>query len=332
MKVSSVAQGTGMPAGSEVGEGKSASPDRMARAKQVASGKEVSAPQVAPPDQAEQSAVKKIKMRTQRSVYRDTPVESQISDIPDTVEQVDAAIEDTKQVNPQLVAIAKAKRALQIEREAFLKEKEEAAKNLVSNQDSISLTNLKKTPLKILFENGVTYDQLTEEILSLSDDNNPAVQRLEAKIKSLEEGFETRSKEQVAREEAAEARVKLEIKADAEAIVAEQADEYEMVRETKSLDQVVELIDRTLKKTGKILSVEKALQLVEDQLVEDHLPIAKIKKLQSRLTPELPKQTAKQTNYQNNVRVMRTLTNKDGASVPSSARERAINAFYGRNK
>jgi hypothetical protein len=336
MNIKPMAQGSGVPAASDAG-GRSASPTRMEAAKAVAEGR-----QPAPDRQVEraQNDLKRIKMHTQRSVWRDgNPNEVDAlddnaptpSDINDTVETTVAVPEETRPLSPQFAALAKAKRELQVKESSLLaREKALADQGLGKPTQEALIAKLKADPLSVLQEHGVTYDQLTEAILSNQSERNPTVLKLEEEIKAIKAGLEGRDKSQVDRDNAQKQQVLTQMANDADKIIA-QGDEYEMVRETGSRPDVIRLIEETFDKTGEVLDVEEALQLVENELIEESLKIARIKKIQGRLTPAPQAET--QTKPINpNVRIMRTLTNRDGASVPSSAKERAIAAFHGRNK
>lgn len=345
MKVSPLAQGTGVPAASDTAEGRSVSQDRLSRAKQVAEGKtpqertQSRDPQV---DRAEQS-IKKIKMRTQRSVYRELPQENddliegqtllttEKSNISDTSEQAASVTEEIKPIGPQFAAIAKAKRALQV-KEREIQAREEALKaNPVMTTGSISLDSVMANPLSILRQAGVTNDQLTEALLVEADSHHPKFDKYDAELIALKEEIKNQNKSLTERDEHQKRQVLAQMERDAAQIVA-QGDEYEMVREKKAIKSVIKLIDREYTENGNVLDVDEALGLVENALLEEALEYARIKKVQSRLTPAQPQQPQPQQNTNSNVRVMRTLTNRDGASVPSSARERAMAAFWGKQR
>jgi hypothetical protein len=340
MKVSPLAQGTGTPAASDAG-GRSASNEAIARAKAIASGQEPQSSGDRQVDRA-QNDIKKIKMRTQRSVWRDQAPESVTSTetnvpsdtltpeitIPDTSVKTKLTSEDTKPLSPQFAALAKAKRDLQV-MEKRLKDREQALTSQgqgPSQQDLID--RLKSNPLSVLNEHGVTYDQLVESITANQNERTPSVIKLEAELKALKEGLDNQNKILADRDNAQKQQVLNQMSNDADKIIA-QGDQYEMIRETGSRKDVINLIEQTFDKTGEVLDLEEALQLVEDELVEESLKIARIKKVQGRLNPA-PQEVTNQKIQNSNVRTMRTLTNRDGARVPSSARERAIAAFHGR--
>lgn len=332
-----LARGTGAPAGSEVNSTRSASQERIDRAKAVATGQNPDSIQNQQHQQSgdrEQQNVRRIKMRTQRSIYRDNPVSNEAvspeSNIPDASEQAQTTAEDTRPLSPQFAALAKAKRALQEKERALLAKEQELAKSAASvPTDHIPVSALQSNPLGILLENGVTYDQLIEAVEAGQQQPSPAVSKLEAEIKAIKEGLENQNKSLSDREEAQKQQVLNQMEREAAQLVAAQGDQFEMVREKKAIKDVRRLIEKTYDTTGEVLEVSEALQLVEDALLDDALALARIQKVQSKLTPA-QQQTQQQKIQQPGVRVMRTLTSRDGVSAPTSARERAIAAFHGR--
>lgn len=347
MKVSMVPVGN-IP-GVNPNEGNSAGPERMARAKAAALGQK--APETIPDLQVEraQNSIKKIKMRTQVSPDRhlkleEVPVTTEIappmveapleavapSDSLASTEPVVEVTEDTKPLSPQFAALAKQKRALQ------LKEQEILAREKVletSSGDTKSLeeyrNRIKANALSVLMEEGVTYDQLTEQILA-SNQENPDLSSLKAEIKALKEGLDNQSKTMTDREVQAEQQVLAQIGRDVTSLIS-QGDDYEMTREAGYGQKVVELIHRTFKEKGEYLDTSEAAALIEKELLEEALKFANLKKVQNRLKP--PAQTQTVQPDRPGTKTMRTLTNRDGSSSTSmSKRERAIAAMEGRLK
>jgi hypothetical protein len=318
MKLTPIAQGSGVPAGT-VGQERT-SADRIAIAKQIAAGQSPirHSPSDTPTEKQKQD-VRRIKMRTNVSPERyGEPVDTAESPISDTTEQVDATAEETKPISPQFAALARQKRALQV-KEREIADREKALESKTSNDGTSDLVaRLKSNPLSVLQEAGVSYDDLTQAILANPSTQNPELQALKDEIKALKEGVD---KTFTDRDTQAEQSVLSDMRREADRLTA-QGDEYEMVRETKSQAQVIDLIHKTYKQTGEILDVKEALQLVEDDLIDESLKIARINKIQSRLTPAQTEQEAPQ-------RQMRTLTARDGATAPMSRRERAFAAFNG---
>ena len=233
----------------------------------------------------------------------------------DTVEQSQVVSEDTKPLSPQFAALAKQRRALQL-KEQELTAREEAFKKSSSTEGKIDLAKLKSEPLRVLLENGVTYDQLTEAVLANQHGYNPEVQALKDEIQSLKTGVE---KTFADRDSQAEQQVKAEMTREADILVASGQD-FELVRETKSVPDVIALVERVYKEQGRLLDVREALQLVEDELLADSLKFAQLEKVKAKLAPPAPAAKPQQ---------MRTLASNDSASQPMTAKQRAIAAFNG---
>lgn len=324
--------------------GRSVSHSRIERAKAIMAGQQ---PQVSEPTQDRQvdraqASIKRIKMRTQRSpeTGQFLPEEEQKADTAqppvesdnlDPNRETTEATEATKPLSPQFAALAKQKREIQLERQKLDAEKQALA---TKSTDTTSVdeykARLKTNGLKELMSLGVTYDQLTEQILADTQDAGPGYSKLEAEIKALKEGLENQTKGQVEREAAEEQRVLTQLRKDADFLIS-QGDTYEMVREAGYAPKAIELIHKVWKTQGELMDVPEALSLIENELLEESLKFAKIKKVQSRLQPEPQQQQAVQQDGGSR-KTMRTLTNRDGVSSPLSSRERAIAAFHGRLK
>lgn len=343
MKISPIAAPSAVPQSADIGM--SASPDRLARAKAVMTGQPVPEAQTTDPqvDRAQQS-IKRIKMTTQRSTNRyvppaepvvetpEAPATTEVAaqgDILETSEPAAQVTEDTELVSPQFAALAKAKRAAQAKEAAIAqRERELAQKEAEMKAAAEKLTRLKSDPLRVLQEEGVTYDQLTESLLS-QNQANPGVDELRAELKALKEGIE---KSQADRDAQAERQVLGQLRRDVENLI-QQGDDFEMVREAGYAPQVVDLIHRVFKQSGEVLDTAQAAAMVEEELLNESLRFANLKKVQSRLATAAPsqqQQPAQQARL-TQAKPMKTLTARDGASKPLSARERAIAAFYGKN-
>lgn len=326
MKISPVTQSTGNP-GEALGSasvGRTADPIKMERARAIARG-EVVPEQTGDPqaDRVKQN-VRSIKMRTQRSTNHEEMIQPEIeapqepqSIISESSEQ--GAVEATQPLSPQFAALAKQKRALQVkERELADREKALSANSSMTDQSEL-IARLKAQPLSVLQEHGVTYDQLTEAILSGQGGVNPEIQALREEIKALKEGVD---KTFSTKEEQAEEAALTEMLYEAENL-AKEGDAYEMIREQNAYDRVLRHIHSTYKQTGRVLDVSEAMQLIEDQLLGDAEKLARIGKVQSRIAPS-PAQPLQSQQKQ-----MRTLTARDSSVAPMSARQRALAAFNG---
>jgi hypothetical protein len=207
---------------------------------------------------------------------------------------------------------------------------------------------LSQDPLSVMQETGLTYEQLTEKFLNAPNQQDSAlkstIEELRNEIKSLRDSQEKTTKGLEESQTQAYNQAINQMKTEAKKLVFSD-DNYEMVKETNSINDVVELIEETFKKDGTLLTVEEAAQAVEDYLVEEALKLTKIKKLQARLkTPASSGGTAQtlktvqQSNGQTEqgkqptTQTMKTLTNSVGSTRQLSARERAMLAFKGELK
>ncbi len=227
--------------------------------------------------------------------------------------------EATEPLSPQFAALARQKRALQV-KERELSDREKALTTQSTTQvDMVSKADLKANALGVLLDAGVTYDDLTQQILANNDGVTPELRALKAEIKALKEGVD---KTLTDRDVQAEQQVLAEMRREATQLVA-QGETYELVRETRSIPHVIKLIERTYRETGEVLDVREALKLVEDDLLAENLKLANLQKIRAQMAPQPVSQPTQQH------RQMRTLTNRDTASVPMSAKQRALAAFNG---
>lgn len=254
-------------------------------------------------------------------VVPETPVSS-------NNEPVTTPAEETKPLSPQQVALARQRRALQIkEREILAREKafEEKSKPAATPPSrTFDESRLKAEPLSVLHEAGVTYEQLTEAILN-GQAPDPEIYKLKQEIESLKEGFDSKLSE---RDAQAEAAAITEMTREAQ-ILSRSGDDYALVRETKSVPKVMDLITRTWKASGEIIPVSEALRLVEEQLIESTLRTAQLAKVQGKLAPK-PATPVAPAAGQQPAPAIRTLTNRDTSTQPLSRKDRAMQAFYGK--
>lgn len=191
--------------------------------------------------------------------------------------------------------------------------------------------------LSVLAEAGITGEALTNLVLNMArpDEvtNSPAMKQLKAEIQALKDAQEEAKKSYNASQEASYKQAVNQIRTDTKQLVFTDP-EFETIKETNSVDDVVELIERTFKEEGLLLSIDEAARAVEDHLVEEAMKVARIKKIQQRLQPPAaaPVQNPGQTPKQPQTVQMRTLTNAISTTGKVSSRDRAILAFKGEKK
>ncbi len=216
------------------------------------------------------------------------------------------------------------------------KEAELAAKDAEYSTGYISKARLKSNTLQALEEAQVSYDEVTQQLINNQNPLDPRVQSMlekqEAKIAKLEAELETGKKGQAEQQtQAYQAAIK-QIETDVKALVKTDP-AFEAVKATNSISDVVELIERTYKEEGTLLSVEEAAQLVEDHLLAEIDKLTKIEKVKSRFSPKPAAQSETQAQSPSKPtpqqQPMKTLTNANSSTRQLTSRERALLAFKG---
>ncbi len=273
----------------------------------------------APTQQGGLENMRSLTMRTNHTpgIYGQDPqsVVAQNAPDPDNDSKLNPATEDTQPISPQFARLAKERRALQV-KERELKAREEAMATTSQGSDAIPLARLKAEPLKVLLESGVTYDELTQAILN--GQGNSEVAELKTKLGALEQGIDDRFKKTATDQEQA---VLAEMGREAKQLAAT-GEDFALTREMGRIPDVVSLIEKTYRESGEVLDVREAMELVEAELLKDAERIAGFEKVRQKYMPQMPPQQQRQTG-------MRTLTNRDTASVPMTAKQRALAAFNG---
>lgn len=235
---------------------------------------------------------------------------------------------EVKQLSPQHEALAKKESTLRA-REREFQAKEAALESRIKQavEDALGQYKgrLKQAPLDVLNEEGLTYDQLVEQAVNAPDPTTRAIQQKIDSIEANQKKFvEDSTKAAQAQREAAIKQIKYDVQE-----LIETDTSFETIKATESTEDVVNLITRTFDESGKLLTVDQAAKMVEDELFEEAIKIANLSKVKSKLTPGLTPELVKETKQQEPVKQATTLTNKMSSSRPMTARERAIARFKG---
>lgn len=227
-------------------------------------------------------------------------------------------------------ASLKAKEAAFAEREAAIK-----AKEAEYQSNYISKSRIKADPLSVLTEEGVSYDELTNAILNPQAKQDPRIlaeiEKLKAEVREAKD-YQTKAKEEYAAQKKQEyTNAVAQIRNEAKQLVANDP-AFEMIKETKSVSDVVDLIEKTYAEDGILLSVEEAAREVEEYLADQAIKLARINKIKSKLEQAQKPAEQSQATPKQPQTGMKTLTNSVNASKPLSSRERAIAAFNGTRK
>lgn len=253
-------------------------------------------------------------------------------------------------VSSQFAALARREKALRAQaqqqdqaqktREAAFtaKEADMQAKLAAYEQGYVSKDRLRSDLLGTLTEQGLSYDDITQQFLNNQNPLDPRVQshiqKLEAKLSALE-AKATQGEEQAKNSQAEQYQAAIkQITQDTKSLVATDP-EFEMVRATGSVKDVVELIERTFNENGTLLTVEDAARQVEEYLTDEAYKLSKTGKIQKRLQPVAPVAAAPAQQPQSTPKQpqpVKTLTNSISSSRQLSAKERAILAFKGELK
>jgi hypothetical protein len=239
-----------------------------------------------------------------------------------------------QQIAAQEKAAAERLKALEA-REAAL-----TAKDQTYSQDYVPKSRLQSNTFEALAEIGLTAEQIAESYNSLQSPLDPRVQqhiaKLEARLAKLDEQAAQSQKAQENQQaEAYQAAVK-QIEADAKKLVYTDP-QFEAVKATNSVKDVVELIEKNYAETGEVLSVEEAARMVQDHLEEELSKYSQLQTIQKRLQRNASKNSAQAPKEQSPAtpkqpQQMRTLTNASASTRQLSARERALLAFKGELK
>lgn len=240
-----------------------------------------------------------------------------------------------------LRAKAKEQEAKFIQREEALKarEAEASAKSELNQKGYISIEELKRDILGAAEKAGLSYDEIANQMMNpvkIDPRLQAHMDRLQAKIDSLEkasiEGNERATKQQ---QDSYNAAVK-QIEIDTRNLVNSDPN-FQTIKETKSVRDVVELITKTYEKDGILMTVEEAAQEVENYLVDEALKLTRIDKIKRKLQPPQANGAGQKTSAPAATKgatqpQMKTLTNAVSSTRKLSGRERAMLAFKGELK
>lgn len=238
----------------------------------------------------------------------------------------------------QLRAKAQAQEAAFKAKEAELaaREQQYKSKDEEYNTKYVPKDRINQDLMTVLAENGITYDQITQMVLNQpqQDPQTKAyLSRLEAKIADLE-GQVTGTKksfedQQTASYQQAVNQIRTEVKQ-----LVYTDPQFEMTKHTNSVDDVVELIEKTFNEDGRLMTPEEAAIEIEEYLTDRAVKLAQVDKIQKKLQPpkQAPKATETKQGEKPQQQTLKTLTNAVSTTRKLSSRERAIAAFKGELK
>ena len=173
-------------------------------------------------------------------------------------------------------AIAQENAAKQRELEFKAKEDALRAKELEYQSKYISKDKLSQDTLQALADAGVSYEQITNLMLSQNNPQDAArmasEKELRDELKAIKEAQENLRKDSERQQTESYNQALNQIKIEATNLV-KMDPSFETIKETNSVGDVVDLIERTFKEDGILLTVEEAAKEVEDYLIEEAMKI-----------------------------------------------------------
>lgn len=254
-----------------------------------------------------------------------------------------------KALSPQYAALARKEKAIRSQvqqlkareaaQAATLQAREEAiAAREAKAQAALDLeSRLDSDPLSVLAERGVSYDKLTQLALNPPSEQDQAIKELKAEIAKLKGDVDGSKKTFEDQQTNSYKQAVNQIYQDAKTLVSKDP-QFETIRTTGNVRDVVRLIERTFKEDGLLLSVEEAAAEVENHLFEEGMKITKVKKFQQQYkttpsaAPATPAQDVTKQVPKQQQQGIKTLTNAMSATRPLTAKERAVLAFKGELK
>ena len=224
-------------------------------------------------------------------------------------------------------------------REAELKAREAALgqQPTFDPKEYIPRSRLKQEALTVLAEEGIDYNELTQQVLNqtpVDARTQATINELKAQIAELKQTTQKAQESYTEQQKQAYQAAVKQIEMDARALVKADPNEFEAIAKTGSVKDVVDLIVKTHEKTGVVMSVEEAAREVENYLVEEGFNVStRIEKIKRRIQQAgQPKVSPQQTQAKPQTQSMKTLTNAAASTRKLSAKERAILAFKGELK
>lgn len=256
-----------------------------------------------------------------------------------TVESTEAAEATTPKVDealsPKFAALARKERALRAQAQQ-LKAQADALKMKESEYQTsyISKADLQKRladdPMSFINEHGLSWDQITQAALNQSPQDTQ-IKALKAEIEALRNDQNTVKTTMNDQQTKAYEQAVNQIRNDAKMLVHSDS-KFETIKETRSEEAIVTLIEETFKADGTLLSVDEAAEQVENYLIEEGMKMARLNKVKAKLMPQEAEKPAPHEKQQ-----LKTLTNATTASTPTRLTqkdriERAKLAFMGQLK
>lgn len=180
---------------------------------------------------------------------------------------VETKVEEKKDeyISPRFAMLAKEEKRLQEERKRLAEERKNP-----DFQEFLEFKKLKagakQDPLSLLEKFGVTYDELTDYVISGKHTKDPSVRALEEKLEKMER--EAREREESSKKALEESQLN-QFKEQIKAKCLESADEFELVNVWQAHNLVYSVIQEHYDKTEEVLPITEAAKKVEAYLEKE---------------------------------------------------------------
>ena len=175
--------------------------------------------------------------------------------------------------------------------------------------------HLKKEPLKVLNESGLTFEQLAEMVMNDGKPTQDMVlneyeKKFMSKVQELEKKLaDKEAKEQEDKYNQAIAQFQGQL-----TDFVTKTEDYELIRANDAVDLVYQVIEQHHAETGEILSNKDASDAVEEYLLEEAKKLVDREKVKKLLSSQTPTKTATSTGKSSP-----TLSNAAAAQATKSA-------------
>lgn len=235
-------------------------------------------------------------------------------------------------MSPQFAALARKERAIREQSRQIQIEKQEMKARMEqfeNESNSKWKQKITSNPWDALLEAGLTPDQATNIILNQPKPEEIEFQKLRKEIEALKLSQDDSKNQQKKQQDDQYQQAKKQINNEVKMLV-DSDETFETIKHMGAQEAVTELIEQTFQQDGYIMDVESAAKEVEEYLIDHSLKLARLKKVQARLSPMTD---VNQKQIPNQKPQMNTLSNRMNPSTKplndKERKERAIRAFRG---
>lgn len=172
-----------------------------------------------------------------------------------------------------------------------------------------------KEPIQVLNEAGVHGDVITQGLLNQPSREAVSIRALTAQVNALIEQNKLLDQKITEGSTQSYEMAKTQVKADAKSLFStDKSYEACIANQDDAVEAVAELIEQTMEREGRLLSVKEAADEVENYYIEEAAKLAGLGKVQSKLGQTTTPAAGQQTEQRSGPAQSRTLSNR---SIPA---------------